>query len=153
MALPSLQEVMKSGGSTQRASTLTASDMRNAMQHGGTFAGFSTNATSGGNARTTPPQLSPRRASPSQLSPRRTPPPRTPPPVSPRRASNPAPVGGTAVQEQYSNMLHTAPAEDVDGYENLPAHTIRVHQNNVRRDAEGLEIEVFDDSLLPQLHN
>jgi hypothetical protein len=53
-------------------------------------------------------------------------------------------------QATYSNL----PATTVDdGYANLPAHTLRIQRENMglASDDEGLEIEVFDDSLLSQL--
>jgi hypothetical protein len=55
----------------------------------------------------------------------------------------------------YSNLpASTAGATThSDGYDNLPAHTLRIQRANMglAPDDDGLEIEVFDDSLLSQL--
>lgn len=64
----------------------------------------------------------------------------------------PRPAAPAAATLVYSNLPPSSSSSG-DGYDNLPAHTLRIQRANMglAPEDEGLEIEVFDDSLLSQL--
>ena len=149
MAIPSLQSVMASN----RSNTMTLPDLRTAMISGGS--------------------LSPRRTSPLPPTPnyatnatiRRQP---TPPqPIQNQSIQNPQQLYQNVYQQNHQHQSYFAQQtsyqqlqqqkqDEADGYVAIPQHTIRIQQSDLNNQTsgadDGLEIEVFDESLMVELH-